>query len=63
MATDAPQSGSVTPAGQLDLKSAPMPEVETELGYSPDGLSSARQHDGWRSMGRMRSPSTRPTRC
>ena len=41
MATDAPQSGPVTPAGQLDLKSAPMPEVETELGYSPGGLSQA----------------------
>ena len=41
MATDVPQSGPVAPAGQLDLKSAPMAEVETELGYSPDGLSSA----------------------
>ena len=41
MATDAPQSGPVAPAGQLDLKSAPMAEVETELGYSPGGLSTA----------------------
>ena len=32
MATDAPQSGPVAPAGQLDLKSAPMPEVEDRAG-------------------------------
>ena len=41
MATDAPQSGPVAPARQLDLKSAPMAEVETKLGYSPGGLSTA----------------------
>ena len=64
MATDAPQSGPVAPAGQLDLKSAPLPEVEKQLGTSPDGLESGRGDDsGWRSTGRTRSPSTRPTRC
>src|SRR5271165_717880 len=41
MATDAPQSGPVAPAGQLDLKSAPMAEVEKQLGTSPEGLSTA----------------------
>ena len=41
MATHAPQSGPVAVAGQLDLKSAPMAEVERQLGYSPEGLSQA----------------------
>ena len=41
MATDAPQSGPVAPAAQLDLKSAPMAEVEKQLGMSPEGLSTA----------------------
>ena len=40
MATDAPQSGPAA-AGQLDLKSAPMAEVEKQLGTSPEGLSTA----------------------
>ena len=37
MATDAPQSGPVAPAGQLDLKSAPMAEVEKQLGTRRTG--------------------------
>ena len=41
MATDAPQSGPAAAAGQLDLKSAPMAEVEKQLGMSPEGLSTA----------------------
>ncbi len=41
MATDAGQSGPVAAAGQLDLKSAPMAEVEKQLGMSPEGLTAA----------------------
>jgi H+-transporting ATPase len=37
----APPRSAVTPEPSLDLKSAPMPELEEELGYSPDGLSKA----------------------
>ena len=37
----APRRSAVTPESGPDLKSAPMPEVEAELGYSPDGLSKA----------------------
>jgi H+-transporting ATPase len=36
-----PPRSARTPESGHDLKSAPMPEVEEELGYSPDGLSSA----------------------
>jgi H+-transporting ATPase len=35
-----PRSARTPEPGQ-DLKSAPMPKLEEELGYSPDGLSSA----------------------
>jgi H+-transporting ATPase len=45
MTADAPQftppPSARTPEPRQDLKSAPMPELEEELGYSPDGLSSA----------------------
>ncbi len=34
-------SSARTPEPGQDLKSTPMPELEEELGYSPDGLSSA----------------------
>jgi H+-transporting ATPase len=37
----APPRSSVTPEPSPDLKSAPMHEMEEELGYSPDGLSKA----------------------
>src|ERR1700683_2737170 len=37
----APPRSAVTPEPGADLKSAPMPEMEEELGYSPDGLSKA----------------------
>ena len=37
MATDVPQSGPVAAAGQLDLKSAPMAEVEKQLGILAGG--------------------------
>src|SRR5580693_136625 len=37
----APPRSAVTPVPGPDLKSAPMPEIEEELGYSPDGLSKA----------------------
>ncbi len=36
-----PPRSAGTPQPGHDLKSAPMPELEEELGYSPDGLSSA----------------------
>jgi H+-transporting ATPase len=36
-----PPRSARTPEPGQDLKSAPMPELEEELGYSPDGLSSA----------------------
>ena len=45
MTADAPHftspSSARTPEPGQDLKSAPMPELEEVLGYSPDGLSSA----------------------
>ena len=45
MTTDAPDfaphRSAVTPEPGRDFKSAPMPEVEAVLGYSPDGLSKA----------------------
>ena len=45
MTADTPHVTPPRPAGTPepghDLKSAPMPELEEELGYSPDGLSSA----------------------
>jgi H+-transporting ATPase len=37
----APPRSAVTPEPGRDLKSAPMPEIEEELGYAPDGLSTA----------------------
>src|SRR3984885_8810558 len=36
-----PPHSAPTPESGHDLKSSPMPELEEELGYSPDGLSSA----------------------
>src|SRR3984885_12851004 len=45
MTADAPEFALPRSAGTTerrpDLKSAPMPELEKELGYSPEGLSSA----------------------
>jgi H+-transporting ATPase len=35
-----PRSADIPEPGH-DLKSAPMPELEEELGYTPDGLRSA----------------------
>src|ERR1700691_2807806 len=41
MTADAPPRSAVTPEPGHDLKSAPMPKLEEELGYSPGGLSQA----------------------
>jgi H+-transporting ATPase len=45
MTADAPDfalpRSAGTPKPGHDLKSAPMPELKEELGYTPDGLSSA----------------------
>ena len=46
MATDAPQSGPVAAAGQLNLKSAPMAEVEKQLGCRRRGSLQLRRRNG-----------------
>ncbi len=46
-----------------DLKSLPMPELQAELGSSPDGLSVTRGvRNGWPNMGSMRLKKRKPIR-